>query len=357
MPEINLFETHYLAAIAEEIVPCTTFFRDRYFPTSEGDIFSSDKVLTEYRDGDRKLAAFVSDKAGDIPVARRGYEIHEYEPARISPSRILTLDELKRRGFGEALYSDSSEAERAAKLILEDMQDITRRTERREEWMAAQTMVTNGCVMQTYIDNETLGEKNVLKYYDGEASDHVVTIDTAWNAGGDFFGNVRAMCRQLTKHGLAAQDLILGCDAADGILEREDVKEALNRTSGIIVGTIEQELTKYDGVVFMGVLNIGGHRLNVFSVDETYIDDEGNEQAYFPAKGAMVTAPACGHTMYGAVTQIDYGSTEYTTHKGIRIPKLSINQENDIRKLRITSRPLTIPHNRNPYVFADNVVR
>lgn len=355
--DINLFETHYLMAIAEEIVPAATFFRDRYFPTGAGDVFAADKVLTEYRDGDRKLAAFVSERAGDIPIARRGYEMHEYEPAYIAPSRVLTLDELKKRGFGEALYSDSTEAERAAKLLLEDMQDITKRIERREEWMAAQTMITNGCIMQTYIDDRTEGEKDTLKFYDGDASDHIMTVSTPWNNGGDFFGNVRAMCRQLTKRGLAATDLILGCDAADEVLKREDVKEALNRTSGIIVGTIEQELTKYDGVVFMGVLNFGGHRLNLFSVDENYVDEAGAEQSYFPSKAAMVTAPACGHMMYGAVTQINFGSSDYTTHKGIRIPKLSVNQENDTRKLRVASRPLAIPHNRAPYVFADNVVQ
>ena len=39
--ELNFFDTYVLMAIAEEIVPRQTFFKDRYFPTGDGDIFAS----------------------------------------------------------------------------------------------------------------------------------------------------------------------------------------------------------------------------------------------------------------------------------------------------------------------------
>lgn len=45
-------------AVYKRVVPKKTFFRDRYFPTSDEDIFASNKVLTEYMDGDQKMAAF-----------------------------------------------------------------------------------------------------------------------------------------------------------------------------------------------------------------------------------------------------------------------------------------------------------
>ena len=68
--ELNFFDTYTLMAVQKRIVPKQTFFRDRYFPTEEGDIFSSNKVLTEYMDGDRKMAAFVSPRVGAIPMER-----------------------------------------------------------------------------------------------------------------------------------------------------------------------------------------------------------------------------------------------------------------------------------------------
>ena len=42
--ELNFFDTYTLMAVQKRIVPKQTFFRDRYFPTEEGDIFSSNKV-------------------------------------------------------------------------------------------------------------------------------------------------------------------------------------------------------------------------------------------------------------------------------------------------------------------------
>ena len=159
MPAVlNFFDTYMLLAITEEIVPQQTFFKDRYFPTGANDIFRSDKVLTEYRKGDRKMAAFVSARAGDIPMDRRGYAIHEYQPAFIAPSRLLTLDDLNKRGYGEAIYANSTPAERAARLQQDDLTDMDRRIIRREEWMCAQTMINNACTMQTYIDDKTEGE-------------------------------------------------------------------------------------------------------------------------------------------------------------------------------------------------------
>ena len=211
--ELNFFDTYILMAIVEEIVPKQTFFKDRYFPTGDDDIFASDKVLTEYRNGDRKMAAFVSSRAGDIPMERRGFEIHEYQPAFIAPSRLLTQDDLRKRGFGEAIYANSTPAQRAARLQRDDLSDMDIRITRREEWMAVQTMINNSCTMQSYIDDKTEGEKLYVQFYD-TTSDHAYTVSTKWNAtdekGAAFFSDVKNMCRKLSKRGLRAADLVIG---------------------------------------------------------------------------------------------------------------------------------------------------
>lgn len=354
---LNFFDTYELIAINEEIVPPQTFFHDRYFPTEAGDIFAADKVLTEYRNGDRKMAAFVSNRIGDIPMERRGYAIHEYQPARIAPSRLLTIDDLRKRGYGEAIYANSTQAQRAARLIQDDMRDMELRITRREEWMAVQTMINNACTMQTYEDASTMGEVEYVQFYDS-TSDHIYVVGAKkWNdTDGDFMGDVRNMCKMLSRRGLHAADLLLGTDVADAILKIQEVRDLLNKNSGIIIGQIEQELSKYDGVVFMGVLNFGGFKLNVISVDEHYTDDSGLDQPYFPEKSALVTAPGCGHMMYGQVTQIDFGSTDFATHPLKRVPKLIVDQPNDIRKLRLTTRPLAAPKTYCPYIYAANVI-
>jgi len=353
---IDFFDTYVLLAITEEIVPQPSFFKDRYFPTGANDIFAADKVLTEYRKGDRKMAAFVSPRAGDIPMDRIGYAIHEYQPAFIAPSRSLTLDDLQKRGFGEALYPGMTAAQRAAQLQLRDMADMDLRIRRREEWMAVQTMINNACTMQEYIDANTQGDTLYVQFYDS-ASEHTYTVAHVWNGtDGDFFGDVKAMCRLLSRRGLRAADLVLGTDAADAVLDLEKVQKLLDKNSGIIIGQIEQALSLYDGVVYMGTLNFGGFKLNLISCDETYMGDNDSEQKYFPATSAMVTAPGCGHMMYGQISQIDYGSENFTTHAAARVPKFILDQPHDIRKLRLGTRPLAAPNNYCPYIYAANVV-
>ncbi len=358
---LNFFDTYTLMAINEQVAPQPSFFRDRYFPTGESDIFKSDKVLTEYRKGDRKMAAFISDRVGDIPMDRRGYAIHEYEPARIAPSRLLTLDDLKKRGFGEAIYAVSAPGERAARLLRDDMEDMERRIAAREEWMCAQVMQNNACTMQTYVDNDTQGEQLYVQFYD-TTSDHAHTVSSAnyWDAVGITFmtvrAEIRAMCRKLTVRGLPAVDLVLGVDAADALLAIDEFRELIDKNSGFAVGAINEQLSAYDGVTFEGIINFGGHRLNVISCDEEYIDNSNTAQKFFPAKAAMVTAPGCGHLMYGQITQINYGATEPTSHAAKRVPKLVVDQANDQRKLRLATRPLAAPKDYSPFIYADQVI-
>lgn len=356
MAVLNFFDTYVLMAIMEEVVPNTFFFRDRYFPTGEGDIFAADKVLTEYRKGDRRMAAFVSERVGDIPMDRIGYEIHELQPAYIGVSRLLTTDELRKRGFGEALYANSTPAQRAARLQRDDMADMDLRIRRREEWMAVNTMLNNACIMQTYVDDKTKGEVLRVKFYEGEDSDHLYTVAKHWSSFLEMRGDVVNMSRLLSYRGLPAADLLLGTQTADAILQFDDLQRLLDKNSGIAIGAINEQLSGYTGVVLLGTLNFGGFRLNLISVDESYMDDDGKMKPYFPVDGAMVTAPNCGHIMYGQITQIDFGSTEYTSHPGIRVPKFTLDQDNDTRKLRLATRPLAAPRNYCPYIFAPKVV-
>ena len=354
MEGLNLFNTYTMIALMEQIAPVPTFFRDRYFPTGAEDVFDSDKVLVEYEKDGRTIAPFVSDRVGDIPVDRGGYSVSEYAPCNIAPSRILTIDDLKRRGFGEALFAGASQAERAARIQMKDLAQLGNMIARREEWMAAQTMINNACTVREYIDANTLGEPKYIKFYEEDSAEHKYTPHAPWNNGGDFFGDVNKMCKILADRGCATADLVLGSDAADEILNIEKVQKLLDKNSGIITGEISQELTKYQGAAYMGFINFGGYKLNLFSCDESYTDEKGVTQKYFPATSAMVTAPGCGAMRYANVTQIDFGKTDYETYTGTRIPRLEIEKNN--RKLVLTSRPLATPKYYAPYCYAENVI-
>jgi GNAT superfamily N-acetyltransferase len=356
MPQnIDLFDSYYMAGMVQSIVPQMTFFRDRYFPTGAADIFAADKVLVEYQDGDRRLAPFVVPRAGDIPIARGGYEVHEFETPSILPSRMLTLDDLQRRGFGEALFSGSTQAERARALHLRDLSDLDRRITRREEWMAVQTMINNGCTMTAYIDNATVGKTYDVFFYDTSGSNPAIyTAGDQWDdTNGDFWGDIEAMCGSLADRGLAAADLILGSTAANFVLSDETIAKKLDNRR-MEFGQIAPKITT-PGVSWLGRLNFSGFELDIFSVRETYVDTAGTTQKFFPAKSAMVTAPNCGHMMYAQISQIE-PDEQFHTFAMKRVPKFVVDRDKDTRKLRLGSRPLAAPLQKSPWIYAADVV-
>lgn len=352
MADVNVFDTYYMAGMVEELTPVASFFKNRYF--GEEDPFTTDKVLIEFLDGDEKMVPFVDPRSGDIPVDRDGYELFEFEPSLIAPSRRLTLDDLKKRGFGEALFAGDPQADRAKKIQMRDLTELDKRIARREEWMAAQTLINNGVDMVEYIDGETQGQTIPIRFYDTNGSNPAVYTATTWTTYAGMTADVVAMCDSLAKRGLPAEDLVLGATAwatvkgFSGLLDNLDNK-------GIDAGAIRAQLAG-TGVTWVGQLNFDGYLLDVFVCRETYTDGSGTTQQMFPAKSALVTAPGCGKTYYGAVTQIDYGAEDYETYAGKRIPKLVINQEKDIRKLRLAARPITAPKAKAPWIYAANCV-
>ena len=358
---LNILDTYFMAGLWRGLSPVNTFFRDRYFPTADGDIFKADKVLVEYQDGDHGMAPFMVERADPINVSRQGYEIHDYAPVCIKQSRNLTADDLKKRGFGEAILSNTDAAQRAAKLVSDDLALLERRFTRTEELLCANTMLNNGFTVNEMLDANTVGNVATVQYYDAaKGNDGIYTIPTAdqWTtstAWSVIVGHVRAMCRALSRRGLPHTDLVVGQAVADVLLANSDFQKLVNRDSGIIIASpIVQELTRYDGVSLIGIVNFGGYRMNVICVDEQY--KSGNNYVnYFPAKGMMVTAPGCGHLMYAHIVHMDEdGNIEVIAGK--RVPDLYVNRRQKIREIILESRPLAAPKNYSPWIYAANVV-
>lgn len=359
---LDILSTYYMLGLWEGLSPVPSFFKDRYFPTEAGDIFKSDKVLVEYRDGDYAMAPFMVARAKPINVGRNGYEIHEYAPTKIAQGKLLTIDDLEERGFGEAILSDSTEEQRAARLIADDLSELDRRLSRTEEWLCAQTIINNGFSVNEMIDKNTVGNVATVQFYDPNGTnDGLYTINSAkrWDAVGvdfrDVTADVRAMCRGLARRGLPATDLLVGVEVADALLNMADFRDLVNKQSGIIIGQVEETLTQYDGVTLLGVINFAGNRLNVITVDEQYRNADGTYSNYFPSKSITVTAPGAGHLMYGKITQME-DDKQYHTIAAKRVPKLFVDTDNDTRELRLQARPFAAPKNYSPWVYAADAV-
>lgn len=349
----NIFETHTLLMAIERLTPANSFLRDRYFPTNvASDVFATDDVLVEYKDGSKKLAPFVAPRKGGVTILRNGYTMERYTPPFVAPKRSLSYDDLSKRGFGEALFTQLTPAQRQQTLILKDADELGEFITRREELMAAETMLTNGCVMKHIADEVTEGDEMDVRFYEGAENPAQFTPAISWdNPDAHIMDDLKIMVRMLTSKGLRASELVCSPDVADAIIKNNEIKEFLNNRR-YELGSVEPE-TLAPGAAIVAKLNVGGRIISIISYDETYTDDNGNDKQYIPSGKCILTAPACGRTLYGAVTQVEQADGEFHTYAGKRVPKYLSSAEGNTRSLTISSRPLLVPNNKNPFIAAD----
>ena len=333
-----------LAAYKQQKAP-NTFLQSRYFP--DGQVFTTAQVLVEYKDGNQKLAPFVSPEVGGKAVRRDGYKANAYKPGLIAPKRALTIDNLTEKGFGEALYGELTPAERAVKITADDLTEMDEMIVRRHEQMCAQVLQENALTMKHYGDDNKLFDTKVIEYFEGE-NEAVYTPSETWTANTDILTEIAAITKLLTKRGLAATDVLMGYEAADAFLNNEKIQKLLDNRN-FNIGVIDPT-ENFDEAVFLGQLNCKGRKMNFIQYDATYIDENGQEQSYIDPKTIVVTAPNCGVTNYGAITQLDFGNTEYTTHAEKRVPLYAIKDQ--VREVALRTAPLVQPKHKNAFIKA-----
>lgn len=350
---LNFFDTHTLLMAVQQLSPVSTFLRDRYFPTNDAsDIFTSEDVLVEYRDGSKKQAPFVAPRKGGVTILRKGYTMERYTPPYIAPKRTLTIDELNKRGFGEALLSNLTPEQRQNALLMKDVDELSELITRREEWMAAQTLLTNGCIMKHIADDADKYDEMEIRFYSENSNPATYTTDTKWDAtGAKILDDIDGMRLMLSAKGLGATDLICSPDVADTIINDATIQKLLD-IRNYNVGDVAP-VALPNGVSLVCRLNIKGRIISVYSYEETYTDDAGTDTLYIPSGKCILTAPGAGRTLYGAVSQVEQSDGQFHTYAGRRVPKYLANADKNTRELFLSSRPLLIPNNKNPFIVAD----
>lgn len=347
---INLYDTRTMLGAREVFAPGASFLRDRYFPTSDADIFSTKKVDIDYKDEqNNKLAPLVFPEAGGIPVDRRGYETHEFEPPMVAPERVLTARHLEDRQAGEVYGGSLSPIQREANILSEDLADLTRMIDLREEHMAAQTLLNNAYSAKRYADRYgSQGEDVNIKFYT-ELNNPASYTSTGWSTSStNILSDLAAMADMLTKRGLPATDAIVAGDVADVMMGNSEIQELMDIRRYELGGVNPTELT--NGAVLIGSFNCKGHILNVFSYNRSYTAEDGTSTDFIPHGAVIVTAPGCGRMAYGSITQIEEYSHDFVTYPGRRVPHVTTDAHSNVRTLTLQAKPLAIPNVKNPFV-------
>lgn len=350
--ELDLTRTQTLLAAYEATPPVPSFLKDRYFPTNAmTDIFNTDDVLVDFKDNGRKVAPFVLPTVGGVPTGRTAYTTDRFTPPLIAPKRTLSIDDLKKRGFGEAIFSGIAPADRKVLITLRDLKELDEMTTRREEIMAAEILLNDKLVMKQYKDAAgATTEEKTMQFHTGGTNPYQYNPTAGWDTDkAKILADINAMVSMLTKKGLPAEDLIVAADVADAFINNPTIKDLLNNRR-INLGDITP-LELPAGAAHIGTINVYGKMINVIAYTETYENDEGAITPYIPEGMAILTAPAAGRGLYGAVTQLEWDG-EFYSYPGRRVPKYLPDPANNTRSLTLSSCPLLIPKNKGAWISA-----
>lgn len=360
---MNIYETIYMLAAIEELPLEHTFFKSRYFPTDDMmDVFNTSKVLADYREGGRKKAPFVVPRIGSLPVGREGFKTYELEPAYIGLSMPLTIDQLQKRGFGESIMSGMTPEDRAKHLQLHDMEELSARISRTEEWMACQTMLNNGCTMRHETDVKDVYEDVEVKFYDEATNPALFTPAAVWTHStiaangkitvGNWYEDIYQMMARQKRRGMPATDLLVASDVGAFLMEDPWVMRMLDNRR-VEMGRIQPtELTEY--VTHLGAFNFKGRMLDILVSDGSYEDEDGTDKTYLDDGSAIVTAPDVGRGLYGAITQLE-NDGEYHTYPGKRVPQHIFTIKPPVKETQVACSPLMVPKRKNPWCVAKKV--
>lgn len=351
---ISFYSTYALIAAYKLMQKPKSFLRDRYFPCNPNkDIFNTEQVLIEIGEGSKKLAPFVTPLKGGVLLKRNAVRMESFMPPTIAPARTLTSDELKKRGFGEAIGGSLSPAQRQQQYLLTDIDELGDSITRREELMASDILFSNKCIMKHIADDGSKGEDMQLNFTNDGDNNALYIPSSKWTVDTPFEiieRDIYAMILMLTSRGIAAEDMLVGTEVALILKNNKAFLKNLD-TENLDAGAVTAA-KDVDGASLWGTLVIMGHRLNLFLYAETYEADDGTIKNYIPADMICITAPGAGHTCYGAHSLIPEGKEDFETYASPRIPQYVVDRKQGIRTITVFSHPVLLPKNIDPWVFA-----
>ncbi len=338
---MDLFETRTMLEAVEQMKRARRFLGTTFFGAAPVN-YVTKHVDIDIIKGQRKMAPFVRPNRPGEVVDRSGSVMRSYTPPYVKPKLETNAGLLlNHRQPGEAIYSGRTPLQRAGEQLARDMEDLDDQINRREEWMLSQAL-TSG---QVAVVGD--GVDDTIDYQ--MSASHQITETTLWTAAeGDPIANLRKYKRRIAKDsGRTANAVVMSAEAADAFLDNAKVIEKLN-TRRIDLGMIRPESLP-DGVTYLGYLNDPG--VDLYSYEEWYLDDAGNEQPMIPAGGLVMgpTTSRCG-MLYGAIQDME--AIEGGMFDVARYPKSWIEKDPSVRWLMMQAAPLPGFHEPDAFVYA-----
>lgn len=326
------FTTREMLDALEQTPPVRTFLSRTFFPTSNTHI--AETIEIDVKKGKRRMAPLVSPRKGGKIMVREGFKTNLIKTPKIAPERIITTDDITKRNIGENTYSRKTPEEREDELLAQDMTDLQEAIERRKEWEAREVILSGGF----HVTDEEEGLDVQVDY--NFTNKEILAGNETWdNATSDPIAKMKAKRKYIIqKSGVSPDIVLMASNAAESFLSHPKVKEAMDIKN--LKNVVIEPLIVDPALTFIGKIAELG--CEIYTYDEWYLDDNDVEQPMIP-EGTVIIANSkgIGSFEYGAVTQLEEG--KHITYEAEVVPKMWDDNENDVKKLRMTSRPVPRP--------------
>lgn len=338
---VNLFEPRTMLKFVNRMPKATTFLRDKFFAHKE--FSTTAKVDVDIKIGGLKVAPYVSEKIGGKVVENSGYRTETFAPPLVAPLKVTTAADIQKRSMGENLYSSQTPDQRAARKLLDDLQDLDEMVTRREEVMCAQA-IFNG-----EIDVKGDGVDYLISF--GHTNRETLSGANLWSTSTSTkLADLKRWRKIVQKTGFVNTDhVIMSGDVADELLKDEEILKLLN-IRNVNIGQIAiNELPA--GATYIGYLSEVGH---LYSYNAYFFNEETKEaEPLVPAGSLALLSSETDFSMaYAAITLIKDKDDDFTTYETERVPDTWVKKNPDRKMLQLSSKPLPIPKEINGWFVA-----
>lgn len=336
------YTTAQVVAAAEALDRFTPWLRNTFF----GNVvqFETQEILFDKLGRRRKIAPFVSPNVPGKERKLRGREVRVYKPPYVKPKAGLDPSDAQARQVGEAYGGALSMLSRYDQMVMQTLADHEEEITGREEWMCAAALQTGTVIVQGE------GIDDTVDYHrDADLTEALTTTDRWGETGVAPLDDIRAWARLVgQKSGAVVRDVVLGYGAADIFTKDEDVREILDnrrqdggvmQLGGVVTGG-QDDVARYVGTI--------DGSLRFWEYTQTYDDDAGNVQHYWPQFGVGLVSPHMLGTMaYGAILDVKALKSEQRFAK-------QYEEDDPSREVILTqSAPLPVPVDPNASFFAE----
>lgn len=329
MPE---YTTREMIDAIDQTPPVRSFLQRTFFPGEQTHV--SERVEFDVRKGKRIMAPFVSPRKGGKVITRQGWKTNQFTTPKIAPERALTVDDISTRAIGENIYSRRTPEEREDELLAKDFTDLEESIDRRKEWMCRQILFEG----KVDVVDEEEGVDVQIDF--GFSNIVVLGDDEQWSlATVNPLPTLRRLRKKIIKcTGRAADIAIFSSDVIEAFISNPFIIKSMDvlnmKNVEIKPRVIDPALTFYGRIAELD--------LDIYTYDEWFLNDEGEEESIIPPGTVLLGhSDGEGQVEYGLVTQME--DKKFCSYEGKLVPKVWADENSEVKKIRLTSRPLPRP--------------